>query len=243
MNNFEVYINNHPGLSETTKKLRLRALNRHGTKIYCDPGDIFAYLKDTVGLKANTIKSTMRIFSSYLDWMVERGERTENRIKPWMRKHRKLFAKEWQDFQERLEGLPSMEEAIRRVEAITDEEVRKKALQLLHTGMRWSESFTIEQIDESTGRIVGKGGKVRKVFGPWARPIPFTRDRSNFARCLRKQADLGIHDLRRIKASHIAEISDGNIFLLREIFGWSSVVTAQQYIKTDESELRKVMEA
>jgi len=241
MNPIDIYLDNSPGLSPVTKKARRGLLNKYGTWIYRAPNETFSYLKDTAGLSTGSIKTIMMSMCAYLDFMIERGDRQENRIKPWLKKNKKLFPRNWRGLRERLDVLPDIHTVMLLIEGIDDEETREKAMQLVSTGMRWSESFSIEVIGKEKGRIIGKGSKERFVYGPWARPIPYSKDKTTFHRQLKKATGLSAHDLRRIKASHVAELTNGNAFVLREAFGWSNVATAIHYVKTDEEKVREAM--
>jgi integrase len=122
----------------------------------------------------------------------------------------------------------TFEEAKERISRIPRVETREKAMDLLCTGMRWSESFT-----EKDGKIVGKGNKVRTVFRKHP-PAQFTLSKETFYKDLKKQG-LTPHMLRKLCATEVANKGGKEADLLK-IFGWSNIATAGYYLQSKKDE-------
>lgn len=131
----------------------------------------------------------------------------------------------------------SHEEAKNIINSLEDMEVSSKAMDLLRTGLRYSESQS-----EAAGLVLGKGAKYRKVFRPSnTQPVKFPRHYTTFARKL-KAVGLSAHKLRKLAATRLAEQGAKEADLLR-VFGWESFETAKFYLqpKSDQT-LQAMME-
>lgn len=158
---------------------------------------------------------------------------TDNPYKTFKENNIRLF----KNYYSRKEVPFSFEEAEARIRKISDKEVRAKANDLLHTGLRFSESQT-----EKDGYVVGKGNKIRKVFRPrHLSPVIFSRDYTTFTRHLKK-VGLTSHMLRKLAATRLVELGLKEQDLCK-VFGWSNFETAKYYIqpKTDEN-IQSLME-
>lgn len=125
---------------------------------------------------------------------------------------------------ERVEVNVSFEEAKARLMSITNEAIRTKALSLLYTGMRYTESKTLDD----KGYIIGKGGKRRKVYGPLQK-LTGVCSYDMLYRNLKK-LQLTPHKLRKLAATKFAEAGMKEADLLK-VFGWSSMETASKYLQ------------
>ena len=97
---------------------------------------------------------------------------------------------------------------------------RSMAEGMLQTGVRISEAYGVED-----GRVVGKGGKPRKVFGI----IKETAPKSTFALKL-KEIGLKPHTLRKLCATRLAD-KGASAADLCKVFGWSDIRVAHKYLQ------------
>lgn len=170
---------------------------------------------------------------TFWDWLLTEGKRDgQNPYKQFKRKNSRLFKNVYVRSSPRL----SYSEANKKIEQIKDLESKFKARQLLQTGMRYSESFTL-----FNGYVTGKSGKRRRIFSSGSvSPNAFKKSYATFRRRL---AAVGLkpHDLRKICLSELVN-KGANEFELCAIAGWSNLNTAASYIRTDEKKLSKLME-
>lgn len=145
----------------------------------------------------------------------------------YMRDHARRF----RHFYEKEEVQVSYEEAQKRIGEL-QEPYRSMARGLLQTGCRISEAYDIRD-----GRVVGKGGKTRKIYGK----IEETAPKSTFWRKL-KAVGLKPHTLRKLCATRLAELGASPADLCK-VFGWRSIGTAYQYLQAkDDERLQALME-
>jgi hypothetical protein len=140
-----------------------------------------------------------------------------NPYKHWMHKNRRLFKHVYK----RKELGITYEQAKAKVLEIPCEETKEKALQLLTSGMRWSESLYIHN-----GQILGKGSKPRKVY---AEQRVYSSSYETFWRHLKK-VGLTPHMLRKLFATRCVELGMKEADLLK-IMGWESIDTAKYYLQ------------
>ncbi len=125
----------------------------------------------------------------------------------------------------------SYDEALRRIDSLPAG-YREFAHGLISTGLRISEAYSVEN-----GRVVGKGGKSRRVFGSVETN---GISKSAFAAAL-KAIGLKPHTLRKLCATRIADRGASPADLCR-IFGWSSIATAYAYLQpADDNRLQEMM--
>lgn len=125
------------------------------------------------------------------------------------------------------------EEAKKRVLAIKDPAIKAKAIQLLSSGSRWTESFTLD----SDGMVTGKGRKRRKLHN--VAPMAFPYSYSTFLRQLYKETGLKPHSLRKLFATQAVELGFTMADLM-EVMGWSTAETANSYLQAKrEDELAR----
>ena len=114
---------------------------------------------------------------------------------------------------------------------LLDAKYRDKCIELLRTGMRYSESFTRNNKSE----IVGKGGKVRRVYD--SASSNYSGSYCAFYLALKK-VGLTPHMLRKLAATRAAE-KGATLADLMHIFGWTSINTAAIYLQPKEDERLK----
>jgi len=154
-----------------------------------------------------------------------------NPYREWKKKHKRLFKNAY------VRKIPTIEfEAMKKLlrTGVADPDVRKALLLVLHTGLRASEVATVSR----SGEVVGKGGKTRKVFPPsyieWpSRTVSYHELYSSM-----KKLDHTVHDLRKIFLNYLVE-NEVDTYKLKEFAGWSSLSTADSYIKANEKQLAK----
>ncbi len=112
-----------------------------------------------------------------------------------------------------------------KIETIPDEAARRIARHLIKTGLRYSETYAVQD-----GAVVGKGGKSRPVLGqpsPQSELPVMTYRRFQKAIAL---AGLTSKDFRQVFATQLVRQGLVNDFDLLRIMGWSSVETARSYV-------------
>lgn len=168
---------------------------------------------------------------AFIDWAIQSGAQVgPNKYKIFREKNVRQFKNTYR----RSAPSISYNEAIARINQHPNPQVRAKAMDLLKTGMRWTESFTLQD-----GWIIGKGGKSRRV-SKHAKAAPFTASYHTFWREMRK-VGLKPHDLRKIAAYQLLK-SGANPFELAQIMGWSSVNTAMSYIQIEGKRVDELTE-
>lgn len=123
-------------------------------------------------------------------------------------------------------------EAKEKISKIQDQEIQRKAYQLLKGGLRYRESLTIQ-----SGHCTGKGGKQRKVF---VKEVEWGRSYDTLRRALRK-VGLKPHDLRKIRVMDLCR-KGARPEEICAVTGWSNYNTAQSYIQADKQVIEKMME-
>lgn len=202
---------------------RLRAL---ASAINGDPAKLWrVLLKRQSGYTRTT--SWVRV-TAFWDWMILEKHILEpaNPYKAWRRKNGQLFK---HTYKPKVSNL-SFDEIKARVSSIRNHAIRSKALELLGSGMRYSESFTY-----ADGEVVGKGKKRRAVFLPFDRGESYTLTYGHFWRVL-GQVGVKPHDLRKAFLNEAVRLGT-DPFELQALAGWSSVDTAASYIKANTERL------
>jgi integrase len=201
-----------------SEKSRLRAL---GALIDSEPKTLHQTLKDR-GMKPYSIKT---LFIRLAD--LEAWAKAGTKYQEYMETHKNRFKHAYQ--KEELEL--TYDQAMERIQQL-DEPYRTMALGILKTGVRVSEAYKVKG-----GKVEGKGGKVRKVFGTIEVTVPY----STFWAKL-KAIGLKPHSLRKLCATRLAD-KDSTAADLCKVFGWSSITTAYQYLQAKEdSRLESLME-
>lgn len=209
----------------TTRSVRYTLLGV-AAQLDGDPEKLWNYLleKQAPYTRVTTWARVVKFWSWCLDEQGEKnGDGTQSNL---YSKFRKRNARSFKHTYERKPSNLDFHEVKARVSAIKDPSVRKKALELLYTGMRYAESFTVRH-----GKIIGKGGKPRDLLNMPHVPGPeYTRSYQTFWRQLKQATGLTPHTLRKVMANHIAHEDDFNLFDLCEIFGWADPKTARSYV-------------
>lgn len=161
----------------------------------------------------------------FWDWKLEK-ELGHGKGKNNYREFRRVNARSFKNTYERKPAQLTFKETEHRLRNLPDPAIRKKALELLHTGMRYAESFTLEN-----GRITGKGGKRRDVYNmPHVDGPKFQRSYQTFWRHLKRYAGITPHMLRKVVATHLARSKKLDAIDMCEVFGWTNMNTAMSYI-------------
>jgi integrase len=117
----------------------------------------------------------------------------------------------------------SFEEVTQKIVAITNEAVREKARQLLLSGMRWTESHTVDE----HGYVTGKGGKRRRVY---AAKVGASVSYYAVYKEL-KQHGITPHMLRKLFATKLGDNKDVTPQDLCKLMGWEDISTAYRYLQ------------
>lgn len=208
--------------SKTTlrsERYRLRQIKEE-EELY-DPRAAYLRLRDK--LKPYTLKTLFIRLSALHDWLIQNGT-SNNSINPY-----KQFLKEnagaFKAAYKKEEVELSYSDVVERLGRIKKQDVREHALHMLYTGMRFSESLT-----ESNGYVLGKGAKMRRLFGLNGKAAPmYTHSYDTFRRELKK---VGVkpHTLRKLFATELVRKGITAPDLMR-ILGWSSMQTATSYLQ------------
>lgn len=215
----EAYLNTKKfAWEDTTLKSERARLQAHADKIPQGPEAHYLAIKDSLG--AFSIKKIFQRCAAFETFTYK-----TTRYQEFMDTNRRLFKHVYE--KEKIEI--GFEEARIKILAIKDPEVRAKALDLLTTGMRWSESFTID----GQGTVVGKGGKRRRVYN--SKAARFIRSYSTFLRKLYRATGLKPHTLRKIYVTHL--LRQGiPIHEVKDIVGHKSIETTAIYAQSRKEE-------
>lgn len=181
------------------------------------------------------IKETQQGYSRVTTWVrvcgfwdfAKPGE--ENPYRVFRSENSRLF----KDQYNRRPARESMKEATVKIRSIKDPATRKKAMELLYSGMRWSESFTLKD-----GYVNGKTGE-RKVSVPKIAGPEYTASYRTFVRAL-KDVGLKPHTLRKIALTECSN-HGASVFELMQIAGWKSLAAATAYIGVREERVEQIM--
>lgn len=188
-------------------------------------------LLESKGIKPYSRVTTWTRVTRFWDWLIEKGHRNgPNNYNGFRQRNARLFKNAYV----RTSPSLSFEQANIKIGKLKDNQVRSKARELLQTGMRYSESFTLQD-----GRVVGKGGKSRRVFSDSSVQASYNKSYSTFRRQL-AECGLKPHDLRKLFLTELVN-NGANEFELREIAGWSDLNTAASYIKVNENKLKDLV--
>lgn len=187
--------------------------------------------KATEGLAPYARVTTWTRVTAFWDWLLEKKLATGvNEYRTFRKRNARQFKNAYK------KNVPeiSFEEAKERISKIRDVSIKTKALELLTSGMRWNESFTLRN-----GTVVGKGGKRRDVYLEPALRSEYAQSYSKFWRAL---AEIGLkpHDLRKLCINAVID-AGANPFELCDLAGWSDLKTAMSYTKSRGSNLKNLM--
>lgn len=218
--------------SETTLRSEASRLSAVGHLLNGNPQILLDHLATQ---KPYTRLTTWTRVTAYWAWLVQEGlEPGPNPYEKFRRDNARLFKNSYQ----RKDVPLTYEQAKEAIGKIEDEAIRCRALQILYTGLRVSEAT--QPIDKENSVIVGKGSKLRPVYGPKVEGKNYEGSYSTFRRAL-KQVGLRPHDLRKLFATKLVEAGFREADLLK-IMGWSSIMTAQYYLQPKKDEdIREVL--
>ena len=211
--------------ASTLRSERAR-LNSLSPFLSLPPEELWTALRSAY--KPYTAQTAYTRICRFYDWMKGKDYVQENVYREYRIQHSHAFRNLYERRRPRL----TFDEARARISKIHDDATRTKAVELLNTGLRLSEYDAVRE-----GRVVGKGGKPRRVFGSTSNANPRQRV---FRREL-SRVGLVPHDLRKLFAQRLVERGVG-VFDLMEIMGWSNLNTAQSYVAASK-DLGSVVEA
>lgn len=170
----------------------------------------------------------------FYQWLMDNGYETgPNIYRQFKEKNRRLFK---HVYRRRTPNL-SYEQAHDIIQTIPDATIRAKALELLLTGMRYTESCS------KTGDcIIGKGNKPRPIFADLSR-IGGGDSQTSYTRFWRTLRRYGIkpHDLRKLAATRFYSLGLSDVDMCR-VMGWNSFETARSYIAPKkDNEIKEVI--
>lgn len=163
---------------------------------------------------------------------LERATYGTDNYKQFMRSHANLFKNAYKPkkvaftFKEALELLE---------QALTGTPELQAAKLMLSSGLRVHEALKYD----GSGSVVGKGAKKRPVF---SKTHDIVNGKTNYFRVYRKLAKIGLkpHDLRKLAATQLASSGEVTAADLLEVFGWSNIQTATNYLQpSKERELQE----
>lgn len=163
----------------------------------------------------------------YYDWLLEEGHKEGiNPYRKFKKRNRRLFKNAYKRKTPKI----TYQEAIKRIQTISDNAVREKAMELLTNGFRYTESFFQDQ-----DGVTGKGNKWRRTFKECeGKSSDYKESYTKFYRALRK-IGLRPHDLRKLFATECYRKGLSEVDLC-EVMGWSSFETARSYIAAKKEE-------
>lgn len=180
-----------------------------------NPKDLYEKLSSE-GLKPYAIKTAFIRMAQFEKWA-----KLELGYQEFLDTHRRLFKHAY----ERKTVKLTYEEALARIKSLASVECREAALTLLSCGLRISELYTIKD-----GQVIGKGGKPRRIYGSiflGGHGLPAA---TTLRRAL-KGVGLSPHDLRKLSATRAAS-RGASAADLCEIYGWSNITTAFNYLQS-----------
>lgn len=215
--------------SETTKRselYRLRAVQNYLT------GDPLQLWENIQNQKPYARLTTWTRVTQYWEYLLSKGlQNGQNPYKEWRITNARLF----KNVYEKRQPAISFQDAKSRIEGLCNLAIKRRALEILSSGTRYCE--TENRPDGSS--VIGKGSKRRIIFQQIIAGPDYKGSYSHFWREL-KRIGLRPHDLRKIFLTRLVELG-ANPFELAEIAGWSSIETAQSYIKVNDNSLKRLV--
>lgn len=195
-----------------------------------------AYVRLNTILKPYSLKTLFIRMASLHDWLLKTKQSNiaTNPYKEFIVDNPRLFNKA---YQKEIINI-TFDEALKRLQQISNLPIREHAIHLLKTGLRFNESLT-----EQNGYVLGKGSKARKVFSDdiTYNPALITYTYSTFRRELKK-VGLKPHTLRKLFATRLVQrgVSAGDLL---HILGWSTSTTAFNYLQArKDTELTTIIQ-
>ncbi len=217
--------------TQVSEKSRLSTVAPLLSKYGFDAEAIYNILSTKMG--AYSLKTTFIRLSALFDFAVSVNA-TKTTVNPF-----KTFMSGSSLFKKSSVYLPSkvgktFDEVKTALESDNSEEAAT-ALYLLKTGLRISELYKVTKVDGQL-MVKGKGGKLRQVLAERPERVSSMEKLRQFL----SQMDLTPHDLRKLTATKLA--SEGvDLNTLKDVFGWSSLSTAQVYLQQDITDKTKTV--
>ncbi len=210
--------------SEATMKSERSRLRNLEPKFLTDPKALYECLKHIRGLKPYAIKTTFIRVGELAEYAIEAKaiKDGKNKVKEYLRAQANLFKGAYKP---KVVSL-TWEEALSKIQGLEYEEDRKRALELLFTGMRWNESENFKD-----GQVKAKGGDTRNVsLARGIEHVEYASHYTTFYRALKK-VGLTPHMLRKLAATKATE-QGADVADLMARFGWKSAQTAFLYVQS-----------
>lgn len=214
------YVDDHRfAWAEVTQRDERYRLTAIASEVTGDAKQLWEYLEKK-GTGKYTRKTIWTRVMCFWDWFLEKqNQGGKNAYRDFKRKYAQLFRNAYVRTSPDL----SFQDARGRIERISDPASKRKALELLGSGCRFSESFTYWD-----GYVVGKGDKPRAVYMPKVEGPEFVLGYHAFRLHL-KEVGLKPHDLRKVWACTIAD-NGVDPWTLCDMAGWSNITTSMAYI-------------
>ncbi len=199
---------------------RLRGVTEHHLQ---NPEELYKFLLETRKLKPYSLRTVFIRAGEFVDFLISHNEFAgQNKVKRFMDDKAKLFK---YAYKKKEVGI-TFDEAAKRIKSIKNPGVRQKAKQLLYTGMRYTESTTLNE----DSQVVGKGGWHRDV--PMAKAIPIDQFNKSYATLYRELKKLGLtpHMLRKLCATKLVEAGAQEADLMKSM-GWRTSQMASLYVQ------------
>jgi integrase len=203
--------------STTTYRSEASRLQANRELIEMGPTDFNAvYEQAKLKLKPYSLKTTLIRLA---DFWAFHGEHAPKR---WLKENANVFKGAYV----RRPAELTLAEAKRLLASIGDERYHALATEILHSGLRASESLV-----RDGDYVVGKGGATRRVFG---RALLSSGERSqlSYSQLWRTLRAVGLkpHTLRKIFATELARSGRVGEADLLAAMGWTSMQTATSYL-------------
>lgn len=202
-----------------SEKYRLRGVQ---VSQLTDGAALYEYLSKERGLKPYPLRTMFIRVGDFVEFLMSAGHlpRGENKVKEFFKTNAQLFKHAYS----KKEVAMTFEEAAKKLNAMEDENLRSKALQLLYTGMRYTESLSL-----LNGSVEGKGGWHREVPMAATTPTKYDQSYSTLYRALKK-IGLSAHMLRKLCATKLVELGATEADLMK-IMGWRNSQMASLYVQ------------
>lgn len=152
-----------------------------------------------------------------------------NPFSDFLKRNAQLFRNSYQPVKVGMD----FDDAQTKINAIQDINMKKFCMALLHSGLRIQESYKVNYKDST---VIGKGGKLRKVYFKYDGEIP---PPSQYAvRATLTSLGLKPHDLRKLLATRLARHGLTHRDIM-EVMGWNSIETASKYFQPELAEKLK----
>lgn len=209
----------------TTLKTASARLNALSEVINNSANELWEYMEQK-GMKPYSRVTTWTIVVKFTDWAIESGKVN------FKENNYAVFRKEKGRFFKNAYSRKSIDidykEAKSKIDSLPDSLAKDNAIALLNTGMRVSEIKTYKD-----GMVLGKGGKVRKVFGLNEKSLNVTPYHILYREL--KKIGMTPHMLRKFAATRFAQAGMKEADLLK-VFGWSNIQTASFYLQSKKDD-------